>query len=80
MVALYVNTNANWFLDYIGRGVDLGAPDATAKPQVELIDVHHPGLEFEFLVSLLPFLTSGDSVMESFKLPDDCFAPLTEEH
>jgi hypothetical protein len=37
VVAFYVNTKTNWFLDYIGRDLDLDAPDALDTLQREVM-------------------------------------------
>lgn len=80
VVAFYVNTKTNWFLDYIGRDLDLDAPDALDTLQRELLDVHWPGLVYEPLDSLLRFFTRGESVMNTFALPDDVFASSVDAH
>jgi hypothetical protein len=80
VVAYYVNTKTNWFLDYIGRDLDLEAPDALDTLQRDLIDQHCPGFVYEPLDTLLRFFSSGGSVLRSFEVPGELFPELVELH
>ena len=80
VVAYYANTKTNWFLDYIGRDLDLDAPGALETLQRELIDQHCPGFVYEPLDTLLRFFTSGGSVLRSFEVPGELFPEQVERH
>ncbi len=71
LVAFYVNTKTNWFLDFIGRDIDFGWADAQELIQRDLVDAHMPGLVFEKMNALLAYLVGGDTVMKTLELPGD---------
>ncbi len=71
LVAFYVNTKTNWFLDFIGWDIDLSRADAREVIQRDLVGVHMPGLVFEKMSTLLSYFVGGDTMMRTLELPGD---------
>jgi len=70
LIALYINTHHNGLNDTISRRFDPRSSTAIEDTQV-VIDDLVSGLTYEPLERMFRFLTSGDSVMVSYRIPQD---------